>query len=106
MKKSEIDFGTIMMIYNTLNRLMAMEDYETLAKSYKIYDIRIRECLSKHAPLHRNLKRVEFVDLCERDLKSEDYIKNRIRKMITLFEILVSFDKNYSEVLYNRSVKE
>lgn len=105
MKKSEVDFPLILSIFEMLQRIKVMEDFQDLSRMYYLVDPQIRACLTKHQSLHRSIKRVDFVPLTLRDLTCEDYINNRIKKMLTIFELLLSFDKTYSKIIYNKDVK-
>lgn len=104
MKRSEVDFKLIQSIFETLQRIKEME-FSDLSRTYYLIDPQIRTCLAIHQGLHRSIKRVDFTPLTLRDLTCEDYIHNRIKKMITIFELLLSFDKSYSKTLYNKDVK-
>ena len=103
MRRNEADFLLIIKIYETLEHLKIMKNYQEMSRVYFIIDKQVRDCLIVHQPLHRDLRRVDFIPLTERDLQCEDYIRGRIKKMISCFELLVEFDKTYTTKLYNKN---
>lgn len=103
MRRNEADFSLIITVYEMLERLKVMENYQDMSRVYFIIDKQVRNCLTTHQPLHRDLRRIEFIPLTERDLQCEDYVRSRIKKMSRCFELLVEFDKTYTKKLYNKN---
>jgi len=105
MKRSDIDFGYILSAMETLQRISNLESYSDLSRAYFLIDPQIRTCLINHQGMHRGIKRVDFMPLTLRDLTCEDYVRNRMKKMLNTLDLLMSFDKTYSKALYNKSVE-
>jgi len=105
MKKSEVDFSRIWNIHQTLLRVSAIPDFKDLSRVYYIIDPQVRQCIVEYQGLHRGVRKTDFIRLSERDLQCEDYIRNRLKKMVSTYEFLMSFDKTYSKTLYNKNVK-